>query len=127
MISKTQESVAKTAFGKTLKTPIKYTYTWEVFENPAELVAQKQELTLAEQVKVRDNEAQANARQKSLAQALADAGIEKPTAENDISVAWKQFVVTYMALKTQDGSKRYTQAQAEAKASEETGYYPDGE
>ena len=126
MKTETKETVAKTAYGKTLKTPVPYKFSWESFENGAEFVAAKAELTLAEQMKVRDTEAQNNARQKALALALAEAGIEKPTAENDISVAWKQFVTTFMALKLQDGSKRYTQAQAEAKASEETGYFPNG-
>lgn len=83
MKTKTQTATAKTAYGKTLETPINYTFSVEEYETHAEVVANKDELTAEETVKVRNVERTNNARQKALTAALDAAGIVKPTIEND--------------------------------------------
>lgn len=83
MKTMTETSEAKTAYGKTLETPIKYDYSWDEFESFAEVVTAKEELTAEEVVSFRNTQKKANARQKAYALALDAAGIVKPTPEND--------------------------------------------
>jgi len=83
VVHQTKTAVARTAYGKTLDTPISYSFEWDEFSGKDELIAAKQELTLEEQLKVRATEAQNNARQKALTAALDAAGIVKPNIEND--------------------------------------------
>ena len=117
MIDKTGESTATTAYGKKLDTPITYGYKWSVYEDGPALVAAKDELTIDEQVKVRNTERQNNARQKALAAALEAAGIVKPTAENDPQIGLRDMFKTLQTAKLPDGSRRYTDAQAREVAS----------
>jgi hypothetical protein len=114
---KTKASVAETAYGEKLAQPIAYEYSWEVYENPEELKAANDQLTLAEQVKVRAAEAQANARQKALTAALEAAGIVKPTAENNEQVRLRDTYKMLMTAKLADGSPKYTPEQAREVAS----------
>lgn len=121
MVEKTGTSVATTAYGKKLETPISYDYKWTVYNDGPELVAAKDELTIDEQVKVRNTERQNNARQKALAAALENAGIVKPTAENDPQVGLRDMFKTLQTAKLPDGSRRYTDEQARAVASQMLG------
>lgn len=115
MTKKTATSEAKTAYGKTLETPVAYSYDWEIYDTFAELVAAKDELTNDEQVKVRNVEHQSNARQKALTAALDAAGIEKPTLENDEQLRLKEMFKVLMS------SKKYTEDAARAMASSTLG------
>lgn len=99
-------SVAQTAYGKKLDTPITYDYIYNAYENGDELVAAKDELTIDEQVKFRNNERLSNARQKSLQAALDAAGIVKPTIENDDQLRLRDMFKVLMS------SKRYDEATA---------------
>lgn len=117
MIEQTGSSVASTAYGKKLETDITYDYKWSDYPaDGAELIAAKDELTIAEQVKVRNTERQNNARQKALKAALDAAGIVKPTAENDPQIGLRDMVKTMMTAKLADGSRKYTEEQAWAAA-----------
>ena len=97
MKSETFEAVAETAYGKKLDTPIPYSGSFDAYEAYSELVAAKDELKNDEQVKVRNAERKANARQKALQAALDAAGIVKPTAENDPQFRLKRMYDLYVA------------------------------
>jgi hypothetical protein len=115
--NKTGQSVAEKAWGKKLDAPISYEYSYTTYESGEELVAAKDELTIDEQLKVRNSERQTNARQKALAVALDAAGIVKPTAENDSQIALRDMVKTLLTSKMPDGSRRYTEEKAREVAS----------
>jgi hypothetical protein len=104
-------AVAKTAWTLPLDTPITYPYSWTEYESFEELQAAKDELTNDEQVKVRNVERKNNARQKAYAVAMTEAGIVKPTAENNEQVRLKDMFKVLMT------SKKYTEEQARELAS----------
>lgn len=83
MKEEVKETTTSTAFTKKLDTPLPYTFKYTVYENTDELVAAKDELTLEEQVKVRNAERAANARNKAMNAAILLAGHVKPTIDND--------------------------------------------
>jgi hypothetical protein len=121
MEQKTGTSEAKTAYGKPLATPIVYDYKYNVYVTDEELVAAKDEMTLAEQRKTRNTEMLNNARQKALQAALDAAGIVKPTAENDPQIGLRDMFKTLQTAKLPDGTRRYTDAQARDIASTNLG------
>jgi hypothetical protein len=102
----TTKTETKTAYGKELDTPIAYEFTVDLFDTFAELQAAKAELTGAEQVKARNAKIVAAARSAAMNAALAAAGYEKPTAENDEQTRLKDMFKVLMT------SKRYTEEQA---------------
>jgi hypothetical protein len=83
MESMTETATAKTAYGKTLDTPIDYTFNWDNYTGYVEVRDAKDELSEDEVVKVRNGERKAKARQAALTEALDKAGIKKPTLEDD--------------------------------------------
>lgn len=115
MENKTGKSQATMAYGKKLDAPINYEFSYSIYSNVEEMVAAKDELTLDEQFKVRNAEKVTAARQKALTAALDAAGIVKPTVENDPQLQLKTVFVALMA------SKKYTEEQARALASQVTG------
>lgn len=115
MENKTGKSIAETAYGKKLDAPISYEYSYSVYENGEQLSAAKDELTIAEQVKIRNTERLNNARQKALAAALDAAGIVKPTIENDEQLRLREMFKTLMS------SKKYTEDAAKALAAQVLG------
>ena len=129
MENKNATANAATAYGKTLPSAIKYDYTWEAYQTTDELVAAKDELTLAEQVKIRNTERQQNARQKALQKAMDDAAkaftekngenvpnpFIKPTIENDEQLRLKDMYKVLMS------SKKYSEEQARHIASQTLG------
>ena len=117
----TGTSVAKTAYSKTLETPLPYDYKWSVYETDEELVAAKDEMTLEEQRKQRNTDRQNNARQKALQAALDNAGIVKPTAENDPQIGLRDMFKTLQTAKLPDGTRRYSDEQARSIASQTLG------
>jgi len=108
----------KDADGKPLKS---FTYQFdaelyaETEQGRAELVAEKDELTLAEQVKVRNGEKVGKARAAALAVELANRGVIKPTAENDSQILLKDIFDKLML------SKRYTVEAAREMAAQVSG------
>jgi hypothetical protein len=112
MKTETFKSEKKVAYGKTLEKPIPYEFTVELYEDGeagrAALVAAKDELTLDEQVQVRNDERKSTARQKAEQAALDAAGIVKPTNENDPELRVKNMVKIAMS-----GGTYKTEAEAE--------------
>lgn len=127
MVTKKATSTATTAYGRKLDTPLPYEYEWTVYESFDELQAAKDELTNDEQVKTRNTERLSNARQKALQKALDEAGIVKPTAENDEQIRLKDAVKTFLTAKLPDGTPRYDMAAARALAEQVIGAKFDDE
>ena len=115
MENKTEKSTAETAYGQKLDAPISYQFSYTVYENAEELVAAKDELTVAEQVKIRNTERKNNARQKALSAALEAAGIVKPTIENNEQLRLREMLKTLMS------SKKYTEEAAKELAAQVLG------
>jgi len=95
----TESAVSKTAYGKTLDTPVSYSFSWENYSDHAEVVAAKDELSQDEVVKVRNQERKAKARQAALTAALDAAGIVKPNLENDPQFRLAQMYKILIAAK----------------------------
>lgn len=110
MKEQTKTATASTAYGKQLPTPLDYTFSWKDYETFDEVKAANDALSEDEQVKVRNTERQNNARQKALTKALDDAGIVKPTLENDEQLRLREMFKVLMS------SKRYTEEQAREQA-----------
>ena len=116
METKTGTSECKTAHGRSITTykdkdgnPLSeftYEFTYEAYSEDkageAELVADNNQLTLAEQVKVRNAEKVSNARAKQLAIELANRGVVKPDAKNDPQVLLKDIFDKLMITKLYD-------------------------
>lgn len=115
MENKTGKSEALTAYGKKLEAPIQYDYKWTNYVSFDELSEAKDELTNAEQVKIRNTERQNNARQKALTAALEAAGIVKPTIENDDQLRLRETFKNLMS------SKKYTEEAARELAAQVLG------
>ena len=127
MITKKATSVATTAYGKKLDTPISYDYEWTTYPDGDTLKAANDMLSIDEQVKVRNTERQSAARQKRLTAVLDAAGIVKPTAENDPQIALRDMFKTLQTAKTPDGQRKYTDEAARAMASQMLGVEWDAE
>lgn len=137
IIVKTGKAVAEKAHGKPLSyykslnlpKEIEFTFKYQQYTEDAAgeaaLVANKDEMTLAEQVKARNVAFLNNARSKEREAEFLRRGIIKPTEENDLSIAYKNMLKTLTAVKLPDGSKKFTQAQAEEQAAMLTGYDPN--
>jgi len=125
MKAKTGKSVAAKAYGKVLPEAIPYTFDYTLYESNDELIAAKDEMTLDEQRKARNADRLNNARAKAREKAFEDAGLVKPTAENDPSIAWKDMVKTILTAKLPDGSRKFTEAQAQEQATMLLGYDPN--
>lgn len=106
METKTATATAATAYGQPINPPLKYDYSWEIYTSKDELVAAKDELTLDEQVKVRNSEHQTAARQKAQQAAYDAAGIVKPTIETDDQLRLREFFKILMS------SKKYSEQEA---------------
>jgi hypothetical protein len=115
LIQKTKEAEAKVAYGRTLDEPITYAYKWTEYPDPATLAEHKDELTLEEQVKVRNVERQGKARQAALTAALDAAGIKKPTIETDEQLRLREMFKVLMS------TKLYTEEKARELASQNLG------
>lgn len=120
MQNKSKSTKARSAFNKTLATPVPYSYSWKEYETDEELIAAKDEMTLEEQRKARNTDAAANARTKALNAALLAAGIVRPTAENDDQVRLADLFKTLMTAK-KNGEPMYTVEKARELASSMAG------
>lgn len=107
LVQKKLEAVATTAYGKTLDAPVKYEYSWTEYPDFATLQAANDVLTNDEQVKVRNTERKAAARQKQLTVTLDALGIVKPTIENDEQLRLREMFKVLMASKiyTEDAAR----------------------
>lgn len=110
---------------ETIEFPFTYTAYTEDAAGQAALVANKDEMTLLEQVKARNVQALNNARSKEREAEFLRRGIVKPTAENDLSIAYKDFLKTFKAVKLPNGQRRFTDEQAMQQAMLASGYDPN--
>jgi hypothetical protein len=115
MVPKTLTTETATAYGKKLDNPVPYSYAWEEYANPAEMLAAGDGLSAEEQVKVRNVERKSKARQSALTAALEAAGISKPDIKTDEQLRLKEFVKVLMS------SGKYTEDAARALASSTLG------
>lgn len=97
MITKNGSSTANTAYGKKLDTGIEYDFSYAAYESTDELVAAKDELTLEDQLKVRNTERLNNARAKALQAALDAAGIVRPDIKNDEQLRLREMLKVLMS------------------------------
>lgn len=95
--TETFEAVAEQAYGKKLDTPIPYSGSFQAYETFQEVQTAGDALSHDEQVKVRNVERKANARQKALQAALDKAEIVKPTTENDPQLRLKRMYELFVA------------------------------
>ena len=97
MVKKTAEATAKVAYGKTLETPIVYTYGWDEYESYGEVASANDLLTNDEVKKVRNDERKSLARQKAQSAAFDAAGIVKPDINNDPQLRLKNMAAILVA------------------------------
>lgn len=122
MENKVKKATAKTAYGKTLDTPLTYEFKWVAYQTDEELVTAKDELTLEEQRKVRNIERETKARGAALTAALDKAGVVKPTEENDPQVGLRNMFRTLQTAKIPGtNDRKYTDEQAREIASTNLG------
>lgn len=116
MENKTGTSECKTAHGRPITSykdkdgnPLEvftYEFTYDAYtedkDGEAELVKDNNQLTLLEQLKVRNAERVSNARAKQLALELTSRGVVKPDAKNDPQVLLKDIFDKLMITKLYD-------------------------
>jgi hypothetical protein len=100
-------ATANTAYGKTIPA-LPYSFSYEAFENIAEVESAKKLPTEDEVVKLRNDEALANAKSKALKAALDGKGYVKPTPENDEQARLQLVFKGLMTAKNPDGTPMYT-------------------
>lgn len=115
MIEQEDTAEATTAWTQKLPAPITYPFKWTEYATAADMREAGDGLSDEEQLKARNNARKNNARQKAYALAMAEAGYEKQTAENNDVVRLRDMFKTLMT------SKRYSETEARAKASEVLG------
>ena len=123
MKTESNETHARVVYTKKVPAPgMFYAWTWDVIETEEELLAQKKQLTIAEQIKFRNDQAENKARSAAFVAAAEAAKIEKPTAENSGLIRLKDALKNMLACKLKDGvSPKYTEAEARAMAETVTG------
>ena len=92
MKTETREATCASARGQNFNPPLKFKFNVNLFETEAELQSAKQELTLAEQVKVRNAEAVTRERQAEQNRLLDSMGIEKQDINNNEQIRLREFV-----------------------------------
>jgi hypothetical protein len=86
----------ESAYGQTLPQAIKFAGEFDAYETLDE-VPEKDKLSDSDILKVINDSRKANARQKSMNEALNAAGIEKPTLENSVDLQVKNMVKSLVA------------------------------
>jgi hypothetical protein len=117
MKQKTMKAVAKNAYGKQLATPIPYEFSWSTYENSTEMKQANDGMSDDEQVKQRNKDRKAKARQAAWTAALDAAGIKAPTLENDDQFRLREFLKVLLSSPKYKGNEEA----ARAKASETLG------
>lgn len=111
----TKHTSTKRAYNKDLETPVKFSFTWKIFQTEEEMVAAGAQMSLKQQLKAVNAAAKQTARQASLTEALTAAGIVRPTIENDDQLRLKNMYTVLMS------SKRYSEDEARELASNTLG------
>lgn len=117
MKQKTMKAEAKNAYGKALATPVPYEFSWTTYETPAEMRQANDGMSDDEQMKQRNKDRKAKARQAAWTAALDAAGIKAPTLENDDQFRLREFLKVLLSSPKYKGNEEA----ARAKASETLG------
>lgn len=125
MKTKTGKSTASKAWGTKLATPVDYNWSANTYATPEELVAANDQMSLKEQMVARNADAVNKARAAAREAKFLEMGLVKPTAENTPAIAFRDMVKTILTAKLPDGSRKFTQEQAEEQAALLLGYTPD--
>ena len=94
------------ARGQSFSPAVTFEYEFVSYESADELVAAKDELSLAEQVKIRNSQRDIRARQAAQNAKLDEMGVEKQDATNNEQIRLRDMFRTLMT------SKKYTEEQA---------------
>jgi len=113
MKTETREATCASARGQNFNPPLKFSFDVALYSEDkageAELVSLKDELTLAQQVKVRNAEAVTRARQAKQNAILDEMGVEKQDINNNEQIRLREFV---KLLKSNGFSEADARAQA---------------
>jgi len=120
MTTKSETSSFSTFYGTKLPAAVSFDYTWTEYPDTDAMVAAKAELTLEEQLKVVNTDRQIAARAAALTIAQKNAGLVKPTAENNDQVRLKELYKNLQTAKV-NGVRKYTDAEAREVASTVSG------
>lgn len=97
MITKTKKFTCGSARGQEFKPVLEFDVTFTQYATTDELVAAKDELTLAQQVKVRNAERITRARQAAQNALLDSMGIEKQDINNNAQIRLREFYRVLMS------------------------------
>lgn len=111
MIRKTERTVIKTAYGKTLPEALEYEFSWDEYERYGEMVEAKDEISQSEALGIRNGQHKANSRQEGWSKRLAEAGITPPDKSEP-----QEILKTVFKSLMLDKRQNLTEAQARAKA-----------
>jgi hypothetical protein len=109
MVEKKSSAVARNARQQTLNPPVRYDFAWFEYADEPSLQDAKDELTLEEQLKVRNDQRKIKARTKALSDALDLAGIVKPDLKNNPQMRLKS---VYAGLYNQNIADGMSEADA---------------
>lgn len=130
LIDKSGKAKANRAYGKPLDSftkadgspvvsEVEYGYSWSEYADVESMQEAKEELTLAQQLKVVNAARKTTARQAANALAIIAAGVIKPTAENDSQIRLKSVFTGIYAKNISKGmSAEDARADARTRAAE---------
>lgn len=118
----TETATTNVAYGKTLPAPLTYSWTRRVFASWQQVLEHGAGFSEKELLAVRVAKDNANARSAAYQAALDDAGIVKPTAENDEQVALRDAYKTIIVQVDKTTGQKYTHEAARKRASDFLGF-----
>jgi hypothetical protein len=126
MKNRTEKATIRRAFGKALKPPVEFNYSWTEYENPQEMIAASDDLNPDERMKTRNKERQLRERGKEQSKAFEARGIKADTWETSDMLRLTDMFKLLKSAKLPDGSPKYTDEAARELASTTTGVdWPD--
>ncbi len=111
MKTETLTGTIESAYGKKLDAPVKYSGTFEAYENVGEVRSASDMPSDDEVVSFRNTQKRNNTRQRLMQEALDKAGIVKPTFENSEELRYKNIYDALIAA-----GKSVTEAETIARA-----------
>jgi hypothetical protein len=106
MKTETKTGSFASARGQNFSPAVEFPFTVNLYETVEELTAAKDELTLEEQVKIRNAERITRARQAAQNAKLDEMGVEKQDINNNEQIRLREFTRVLLS------SKKYTEEQA---------------
>ena len=121
MEKKSKIAVSYSAFGKKVKKPFKVPYTWDAFQNFAEVVAAKATLSEKGHLKAVNATEQAKQRAEALTAAYTAAGFVKETAATSALIRLRDMFKTLRLSVNSETGEKYTESEARALAAKYVG------